>query len=927
MNNRTMGNEHTPLDKLALADPDMAAGVRQQLEAAGCDTRSESVRKMVEDVIYGLSLTPYLGQSLADGYLALIRHDLSRERIQLYGDVIRGDAGDNPTYAGILAASLVPVLLYGDDDLLHLYFEAGGLMKEKWLYALAAEPLTILSSLVGPDYPDRQEAGRAWLRLLRDIFTHDLTYNQFRRFAGRFPRAVLAFPEQRRAGRIEQLRRVARRDFNLAGVFLESLGRDLALLSEEALRRFVDQGLARYAQDAGRGRKFLGLETRLALEICHGLQTSAVFSQVRRRLTHYLEARCGRHIPIKPLSALPASIREPAAMVTARCDGRTLYLPDEISRARTAAENRLLYKTLAWVETATLEFGTYYFDLERTRHMILAAGGNIPQPSADGVATAADLAHFCRLFPRPDLALDLFTLFEYGRLRTLLATRYPAGVDRFYPRLRAEADSLYGRPGEVPLLEALYVVIALGGEVARWRPEPVKAAAVYDGMIELFATTAAGQSRPEAAALTVWQAWHRYGPDHLAGPATGSFLRTPFDLRVRPDLFAGVFSQRLQQADAVREKMQQAGAEAYRSDIVKRLIEQGGMLQTDDVQSLVAAGQEDGAETETVFPQSLLSVMDIDAITRHLAPDNRAEEEHAGRVFRYREWDQAAGDYLDGHVLVRERAVPPGQPGFYHQVLDRYRGLVKKIRYAFELLKPEGMTRLRKWREGEEFDYRELLNFVIDKKAGRTPSERIYMKHLKRQRDVAVQLLLDFSRSTSNNVAGSETTTVLDIEKEAAVLFCEALTVVGDPYAIGGFSGTGRLGVDYYRLKDFEEQMTDEIAGRIEAARPRRNTRMGAAVRHAVAGFDATDARSRLLILISDGFPNDIDYKREYALEDTRRALLEARAKNISVHSITVNIAGDSALDELYGRMGHSVISDVRELPGKLLRIYGRLTG
>ncbi|MFP4446938.1 MAG: hypothetical protein ACLFPD_11910, partial [Desulfosudaceae bacterium] len=561
---------HTPLDKLALADPDMAASVRRQLETAGCDTRSESVRQMVEDVIYGLSLTPYLGQTLADGYLALIRHDLPRERIQLYGDVIRGDAGDNPTYAGILAASLVPVLLYGDDDLLHLYFEAAGLMKEKWLYALAAEPLNLLSSLVGPD---RLDAGRAWLRLLRDIFTHDLTYNQFRRFAGRFPRAVLSFPEQRRSWRIEQLRRVARRDFNLAGVFLESLGRDLALLSAEGLRRFVDQGLARYDQDAGRGRKFLGLETRLALEVCAGLQTSAVFFRVRRRLEHYLQARCGRYIPIKPLSALPTTAMEPADAVTARCDGRTLYLPDEISRARTAAENQLLYKTLAWVETATLEFGTYYFDRERALALISAAGGKVPEPLAGGEGTAADLERFCRLFSRPALALDLFTLFEYGRLRTLLATRYPAGVDRFYPRLRAEAESLYSSPGPAALLEALNAVIALGGQAARWRPETGESAAVFDGTVELFAAAAAGRTQPEATALAVWQAWDRYGPELLSGPDSESPLRTPFDLRVRPDLFAGIFSARLQQADAVREKIQQAGAAAYRSDIVKRLIE------------------------------------------------------------------------------------------------------------------------------------------------------------------------------------------------------------------------------------------------------------------------------------------------------------------------------------------------------------------
>jgi nitric oxide reductase activation protein len=102
---------------------------------------------------------------------------------------------------------------------------------------------------------------------------------------------------------------------------------------------------------------------------------------------------------------------------------------------------------------------------------------------------------------------------------------------------------------------------------------------------------------------------------------------------------------------------------------------------------------------------------------------------------------------------------------------------------------------------------------------------------------------------------------------------------------------------------------------------------MGAAVRHATAAFSDIAARTKLLIIISDGFPNDIDYKRDYALADTRRSLLEARTQGIIVHSITINIAGDARLDDLYGRVRHSVISDVRELPDRLIRIYGRLTG
>ncbi len=213
----------------------------------------------------------------------------------------------------------------------------------------------------------------------------------------------------------------------------------------------------------------------------------------------------------------------------------------------------------------------------------------------------------------------------------------------------------------------------------------------------------------------------------------------------------------------------------------------------------------------------------------------------------------------------------------------------------------------------------------MDKRAGITPSDRLYIKRIKEQRDVAVLLLVDLSRSTANTVYGSRAS-VLDVEKEAIVLFCEALEVVGDAFAIAGFSGTGRLGVDYFKIKDFDEDMGTSVRQRVSAMAPQRSTRMGAAIRHAAGKFDFVSSKVRLMIILSDGFPNDVDYKQDYAIKDTRKAISEVHSKNIYVHSITVNLAQYSKLDDLYGDAKHNVISDVRELPDKLLRIYSGLT-
>ncbi|MBA3029911.1 MAG: VWA domain-containing protein, partial [Desulfobacteraceae bacterium] len=379
-------------------------------------------------------------------------------------------------------------------------------------------------------------------------------------------------------------------------------------------------------------------------------------------------------------------------------------------------------------------------------------------------------------------------------------------------------------------------------------------------------------------------------------------------------------------------RLEKLGIQTFQSDLRKKMVENNGTLSASDIKSLVLKRNDpdswqsdpDGKNTDGVnavdFSNPDLSrLLEESGLTRTPAP------EVTGPAFYYREWDDRLGDYLHNHTLVHEKTIPPKDNDFYENTLRRYQGLISRIKYAFEMLKPEELTLLRQWVEGDEFDYRALLNFVMDKKAGIIPSDRLYIKRIKQQRDVAVLLLVDLSRSTSNFVVDS-TETVLDVEKQAIVLFCEALEVVGDQYAIAGFSGTGRLGVDYFKIKDFEEPLSRTVRQRINAMAPQRSTRMGAAIRHATAQLNAIPALVRLIIVMGDGFPNDVDYKKDHAVSDTRKAILEARSKNIHTHALTVNIAGDSKLDDLYGNVHHHIISDVRELPDKLPRIYSTLT-
>ena len=373
-------------------------------------------------------------------------------------------------------------------------------------------------------------------------------------------------------------------------------------------------------------------------------------------------------------------------------------------------------------------------------------------------------------------------------------------------------------------------------------------------------------------------------------------------------------------------QLRQQGMTAYGSDIRNYLIEQGGTITAEDLNTIIlrAKGPDRPGDGRGQNPVDL-SFLDFSDLSGDREGTVMIDRGGHFPVFRYHEWDTLLGDFLKDHVLVREKPITGLAGDFFVRALARHRGLVKKIRTSFELLKPEGLTLLRKWLEGDEFDYRELLNFVVDRKAGIMPSDRLYIKRLKQERDVSVLLLVDLSRSTANRVAGTDRT-VLDVEKEAIVLLCEALQVVGDSFAIAGFSGTGRLGVDYYPIKHFEDIMDEQIRQRINAMCPLRSTRTGAAIRHATYRLEKNPSKVRLLLILGDGFPNDTGYKQSYAMEDTRRALFEARSKNIYAHSITVNLTGEPRLDDLYGKIHHNVISDVRELPDKLLRIYSSLT-
>jgi nitric oxide reductase activation protein len=244
------------------------------------------------------------------------------------------------------------------------------------------------------------------------------------------------------------------------------------------------------------------------------------------------------------------------------------------------------------------------------------------------------------------------------------------------------------------------------------------------------------------------------------------------------------------------------------------------------------------------------------------------------------------------------------------------------------------LLRVRNELDGDDYDLDAVINYVADRRADGRQSERLYTKRLRRERDVAVSFLLDQSSSTARTIGRHPLQPythpgrrIIEIEKEGLVLMSEALEAVGDAYAIYGFTSEGRRNVKFYVVKDFDERHSEEIERRIGGINYQHNTRLGAAVRHAAARLRAQEARTRLLVVLSDGRPYDHDYgDARYAREDTREALRQARVSGITPFCITIDRDSEAELKDLYGEVGYTIIDDVLSLPERMPAIYRRLT-
>jgi nitric oxide reductase NorD protein len=670
---------------------------------------------------------------------------------------------------------------------------------------------------------------------------------------------------------------------DLAVQYFKSAPQILSRLSIHDLEEWVEKGLETVETQRDKGTSFFSLQTGTSRMAVEGLVKGLELKDIHTVLCSYAEALRGSKLQIRSSSVFYKNLPGLSRFFSVT-DGVKIFLP---SRIEVFEGEDLNFKTYKWIlthELAHLLFGT--FDINRT-----------------------DLARLGEL-QSPLPAFKIFEFLEDERVDYLMGLQYPglekdrrlimeAYLTRMPSHRREVRQSVFetlsfrvsGRLGEsagqdcrlTPLLkEALSKVICPGCSVKE----------VLDLTIQLY-TSLNGE-----ADCAVCE--NRESPDRV-------FYRGIIDFELVDAARSGMTRLVRDMTERFYERKMEIAPEHVTAALNR--IEEAQLIDSQELLWQI----EDSERLNGLFDEVQEIIADMEA------------ERRIRRAVYYDEWDMKLDDYRKDWCRVRELDMPETSPVFYHRTIDENYGIVSLLRRHFGLLRPDRIKRFFREERGDDIDFDALIEAVVERHAGVMPSDRVYIRREKNLRDVSVAFLVDMSYSTGDVLSSGKR--IIDVEREGLVLMAEALESIGDRWAVYGFSTHYRDKVDFFVVRDFDEPMGNEVKSRFESIKPIAQTRLGAAIRHANSLLARQGSRIRLLILLSDGRPYDIDYgDADYAVEDTRRALWEGRRKGVNSFCITVDKKSRDYLPYMYGEANYTLIDNIETLPVRLPLIYKRLT-
>ncbi|MDI3341758.1 MAG: hypothetical protein QJR03_14630 [Sphaerobacter sp.] len=607
--------------------------------------------------------------------------------------------------------------------------------------------------------------------------------------------------------------------------------------------------------------------------------TALAFTEVEGVLALYVTALSGGALRV---------MANAGAARGAYTDGRTIFLPPQIDLFPDPADARRLYRVMtAW---GVLQATTGYLNA--------AAGALVDHPGA---------------------ALALYEALAGEWLDRRLVATWP-GLAADLTRLRADALARRDGVEAMTLPEALLRAL-LTAPLAR----PLDAAALVEAAARagLDAATAARLAAvPEALAapdpaacraLALGLARAVSSPPGAPAPAP-----VPYRARLRPELL------RRPAVAVASEETTATADDRDRQPKPPRATPRGLPIHVEarTPEQLVPRERRPSAGGRQAVQ---LSIGDREPPVTFQQVPLTAEEKAGAELFD--EWDYLRRMYLPEWCAVRLRRPRGGSTEPVERILRQHRPLVTRLKQQFEALRPERL-RLTRQLDGDELDLTAIVEDHADRRAGAAPAEKLYSRTLERERNIALGCLVDLSGSTGAWIDDDpRNDQVIEVTRRALVFLCEALTVLDDRYAIFGFTGGTRKRCEITVVKAFDERYGETVKGRIAGLAPGAYTRIGPAVRYTTRALLQQPARVRLLLLISDGRPNDFDgYGGRYGIEDTRRALIEARQQGVATFALTIDAEARDYMPYMFGRSHYVVVEDTPALAVRLADVYRRLT-
>lgn len=301
-------------------------------------------------------------------------------------------------------------------------------------------------------------------------------------------------------------------------------------------------------------------------------------------------------------------------------------------------------------------------------------------------------------------------------------------------------------------------------------------------------------------------------------------------------------------------------------------------------------------------------------------------KEPLSEPFHYAEWDYQIQLERPAWATVMEKRAKSGDLQVIEQISADNKQIASRLKFLLDAMQPQGVQRIRKLEDGDEIDINAAISSMIDFRMGIQPDPRIMMRSVRKVRDISVMVLLDLSESTNEKVLGHDQS-VLDLTRQATVLLSDAINKIGDPFAIHGFCSDGRHDVEYYRFKDFEQPYNELPKARLAGMTGQLSTRMGAAIRHATHYLNNQRTSKKLLMVITDGEPADIDVRDpQYLRYDAKKSVEDAARNGITTFCMTLDPRADQYVSRIFGAKNYMIVDQIARLPEKLPLLYAGLT-